>query len=701
MSEKITPSHLDRSAFVYVRQSTMHQVRNHQESQRRQYALAHRAQSLGFRRVEVIDDDLGRSGSGSHERPGFARLVAAVCTGEVGAVLALEASRLARNNRDWHHLIDLCAMADTLVIDHDGVYDPRLLNDRLLLGLKGTMSEFELGLLNQRAQEALRQMVRRGEVLWQVPIGYVRTEDNRMEMTPDRQVQNAIHGVFEKFCQMGSVRQVLLWYRQNKLPLPTLSADSGKRDVVWRLPIYNRILSILKNPVYAGTFVYGRRRTKTVIVDGRARKTDGHEVPRDQWEVVIPDHHPAYIDWETYLRNQRQIETNLATARMAGVPGSGAAKSGPALLAGLLRCGRCGRKLHVGYSGIGGRVPRYFCRGAHLNQGAEWCISFGGLRVDQAVTTAVLEALEPDGIQAALDAWDQFQQQEDQEHRALRLALEKARYEAERIRRQYDAVEPENRLVASELECRLEHALHGVTELETRLSSAEQGQDRLTEAERTMLLALGEDLPRVWNHPASPVSLKKRILRTVLEEVVVDVLADPPRLTLQLHWAGGVHTPLVIAKNRTGQHRHGTDREVVALVRDLAKVCDDRAITAILNRLGCRTGLGNTWTASRVAALRSHHQIATFDRGQGRPWLTLEEAAGELGVSKHLVRNLINKGVLPARQVVKCAPWVIERESLSRPAIRAAVQAARDGLRGPRPKQSNPQVLLFQEHSEV
>jgi len=322
-------------AWVYVRQSTMNQVRNNHEGQRRQYALADRARGLGFAKVQVIDDDLGRSGSGSQQRPGFDRLIGAVCAGEAGAVLAMEASRLARNNRDWHYLIDLCGMSGTLVIDHDGVYDPRQLNDRLLLGLKGTMSEFELGLLRQRAQEALLQMIQRGEVLGPVPIGYVRTDDNRQEMTADLQVQDAIRGIFQKFSELGSARQVMLWYRHNQLLAPTWSDGTGPRQVLWQLPGYKRILSILQNPAYGGTFVHGRRCTRTVIVDGRARKTDGHAVPLEQWPVVIHNHHAGYIDWETYLRNQQQITGNSLMGKRMDGSSHGAARGGPALLVGL------------------------------------------------------------------------------------------------------------------------------------------------------------------------------------------------------------------------------------------------------------------------------------------------------------------------------------------------------------------------------
>ena len=276
MSEKIEQTHLDRIAHVYIRQSSMHQVRTHLESRRRQYDLVNHAHDLGFKKVEVIDEDTGRTGTGAKDRPGFGRLLSKVCAGEAGAVLSLEASRLARNNRDWHHLIDLCAMTDTLVIDYEGVYDPAKPNDRLLLGLKGTMSEFELDILRQRAQEALKQKIHRGEVLTQVSIGYIRTEDNGIEMIPDLQIQDAIYGIFSKFKEFGSVRQVLLWYRQQKIPVPTWSQNSGNKQIVWRLPCYNRLLSILKNPVYAGAFAYGRRYTKSIIVNGRARKTSGH-----------------------------------------------------------------------------------------------------------------------------------------------------------------------------------------------------------------------------------------------------------------------------------------------------------------------------------------------------------------------------------------------------------------------------------------
>jgi DNA invertase Pin-like site-specific DNA recombinase len=332
MNEKIQPTHLEREAYVYVRQSSMTQVRSHLESQDRQYGLAERARVLGFASVQVIDEDLGRSGTGSAERPGFGKLLAAVCAGTVGAVLALDASRLARNNRDWHHLIDLCAMTRTLVIDYDGTYDPTQLNDRLVLGLKGTMSEFEMSLLRQRALESLRHKVRRGHVLTQVPVGFVRTEDDRMELTPDLQVQEAIRTVFVKFRELGTVRQVLLWYHTEKVTVPTF--DSGPDPkAVWRLPVYARLHTILTNPVYCGVFVYGRRATRTHVVEGRAKKTQRLLKSPEECDVFIPNHHEGYISWAEFQENQARIRDNAAMQGRMESSGMGAAKSAkPSLL---------------------------------------------------------------------------------------------------------------------------------------------------------------------------------------------------------------------------------------------------------------------------------------------------------------------------------------------------------------------------------
>jgi DNA invertase Pin-like site-specific DNA recombinase len=700
MSDKIQQTHLERGAYVYVRQSSMTQVRNRLESQDRQYGLADRARELGFSSAHVIDEDLGRSGSGAMERPGFAKLLAAVCAGSVGAVFALDASRLARNNRDWHHLIDLCAMTQTLVIDYDGTYDPTLLNDRLVLGLKGTMSEFEMNLLRQRALESLRHKVRRGKVLTQVAIGFVRTEDDGIEMTPDLQIQEAIRGIFTKFLELGSVRQVLLWYHAEKIPLPTFQHGTGNRTVAWRLPVYARLFNTLTNPVYAGAFVYGRRSRKTKIVDGRARKVATSLKGAEECEVFIRDHHQGYITWEEFTDIQSRIRNNAAMQGRMGRTGTGAAKAGKGLLSGLLRCGKCGRSLNTKYGGPSSN-PRYECPGQRGRYLGRKCLSLGGLTLDRAVSAEVLSALQPVGIEAALDAWDRRQETENQKQQGIRMALDKASYEANRTQRQYDATDPANRLVAGELERRWNEALERVTGLETRLAMMKESATVLTEEHRRRLMELGSDLDLTWNHPQCPTHLKKRILRTVLREIVVTEDEDPTSVLLTLHWQGGGHTYLAATRRTQGQHENGNDRAVVELVAELATVCNDQGIVAILNRLGYKTGAGNTWMESRVQHLRHTNQIPACAPVSDRPWLTMALAAEELKVSPMVVRKLIGNKTLPARQIIKHAPWVIERKDLQLPAVRRAAWFIHQGQRVPRIANDDSQSSLFLDSSEV
>lgn len=689
MSDKIKPEHLQRAAYVYVRQSSTQQMRYHQEGQRRQYALGERARQLAFARVVVIDEDLGRSGSGLEERPGFGRLLTAVCQGAAGAVFALEASRLARNNRDWHHLIDLCALTDTLIIDHDGVYDPGQLNDRLLLGLKGTMSEFELGLLRQRAREAFEQKVKRGYALWELPVGFIRTEDDRVEKIPDRQVQRAIEGVFKKFRELGSARQTTLWYREEQILLPEVKPGTAGKAISWRLPSGHRINQMLTNPCYAGAFAYGRTASQTVVQAGRARQSHRRKKPLAEWKVLILDNHPGYISWDHYRQHRQMLEDNVA--RRAG-GGAGAAKRGPALLAGLLRCGRCGRKLHVLYSGSTGRVARYACQGGRVERGSASCLSIGALRVDRAVVDQVLEAIQPAGIEAAMAAMNRVLAAEDEKRKALELALEKARYEAHRAQRQFDAADPDNRLVASELETRWNNALARVAELESRIAALGERPGSLSEGQKEELLALGGELPALWSHPDAPVELKKRILRTVLHEIVIDSTDQPPQHVLWLHWQGGVHTELRVARNGRGKHRRAADRNVIDLIEELSKVCEDKTIAAVLNRLGYRTGQGKSWRAHRVANLRYYHRLANFEKCKA--WLTLEQTAQTLQVSNTVVKRLIKQGILPAKQVVQYAPWTIERQDLQRPAVQAAVQAVREGRKLPHTMPGQQQLPL-------
>lgn len=680
MNDKVTETHLQRAAYIYIRQSTLQQVHHNLESNRRQYALQERAKALGFKSVIVVDQDLGVSGAGTRERPGFSRLLTAVCNGEVGAVFALEASRLARNNRDWHHLIDLCVLTRTLVVDADGVYDPRHLNDRLLLGLKGTMSEFELGLLRQRAQEAYRQKAMRGDVMTRVPVGFVRKGENGIEMTPDRQVQQAIRDFFARVRGSSSLRQVLLWHHQEKIPFPVSCMRDGCELLEWRLPNYQQMLRMVKNPAYAGAFAWGRSGVRSVVVDGRSRKTSGHRLNEDQWQVLLQDHHAGYISWQDYQSNLEKLVANRTKSHQSS---TGAARNGSALLAGLFRCGRCGHKLHVAYRGREGRGPRYWCMTGNREQGAPSCLAFGALRVEKAVVDVVLAACQPLGVEAAVQVMESSHDEGDQKRKALELALEKARYEVTRARRQYDAADPENRLVAAELENRWNAALVQVADLEGRLEAEGKVNHSLTDTQRQMLTTLGGDLQALWNDASTPLDLKKRVLRTVINEVVVDIDHDSGYIEMKIHWAGGVHSPLRVRKNQVGRNGNATDADVVELVRELAKGWSDGYVASMLNRSCLLTGKGNTWNETRVKNLRRENNIPVFSKSQPRTWKTMAEASSLLGVSNCVVRTMVRNKLLPARQIAKYGPWMIDDADLDLPAVRSYAKQAKTGKSAP------------------
>ena len=671
---KITPEHLARQAVVYIRQSTADQVINNKESQRRQYSLADRARQLGWSEVIVIDDDLGRSGGGT-ARPGFEKLLALICEGRVGAVVSIEASRLARNGRDWHTLLEFCGLVGTLIVDEDGVYDPRHPNDRLLLGMKGTMSEMELSIFRQRSLEALKQKARRGELFLNVAIGYIKVSHDQIEKDPDRRIQEALTLVFAKFAEMQTLRQVHLWLRQERIALPAVSRGPEGRHVEWKLPVYNTIRHILTNPIYAGAYVFGRSGSRVTIEAGRKRIVRGFRRERTNWEVLIKDHHQGYITWAEFERNQRLITDN---ANGKSFMSRGSVRCGEALLAGLLRCGHCGRKLHVAYSGTHSNVGRYHCRGSQINHGGEPCISFGGLRVDAAISAEVIARLQPLGVQAALSAMEDRGREHAEKLRQIELALEQARYEATRARRRYEAVDPDNRLVASELERRWnEHLLAARALEEERGALLAKPESPLSEADRERLLALGSDLERAWNSPGATPATRKRIIRTLVHEVVARV--GDAAIELVIHWQGGDHTALKTRKNRTGQHRWSTSADVIDLVRVLARQMPDGTIAAVLNRAGKSTGRGNSWTRVRVRHLRNQQAIAPYREGERmeRGEMTLDEAAAVLKVSPSTVRRLIAEQSLPAHQLCKGAPWVIKTPDLEHPEVRNAAQARR------------------------
>jgi DNA invertase Pin-like site-specific DNA recombinase len=562
---KITADHLARRACVYIRQSTPGQVQHNLESQRRQYALVDRARALGWRDIDVIDEDLGISGSGT-PRPGFERLLRMLCDGQVGAVFSIEASRLARNGRDWHTLLEFCSIVGALLIDAEAAYDPRLTNDRLLLGMKGTISEMEVASFRERAQAALLQKAQRGALVRRVPIGYVKGSDDRIEKDPDARIRATIDLVFRKFAELGSVRQVYFWFDQQQIEVPVARGPEEAREIVWQRARYHTLLSVLKNPAYAGAYAYGRSKTRVRLDAGQKQVRRQVVRRREDWAVLILDHHEGYIDWNVYQSNQTMIADN-DNARGNAVRGS--IKHGEALLAGLLRCGHCGAKLLAQYPSP--HVIRYQCSGYLLNRDQACCVMFGGLRADRLVSEQLMQALAPFGIEAAIEAIESLQDASVERIQQKVLGLEHARYEVTRARRQYDTVDPANRLVAAELERRWNQALATEARLEAEFATLQEGREApLTDAQKRELLSFARDLPTLWDDPQSLPEHKKRILRIALKEIIATCEGETLRLIL--HWQGGDHTQVEFEKIRSGRHRYVTDDDLVEIVRKLARI---------------------------------------------------------------------------------------------------------------------------------
>ena len=652
-SDLLSAAVLRRKAVVYVRQSSQTQVQVNLESQRRQYDLVEEARRRGFQHVEVIDDDLGRSGSGMVERPGFERLLAWLCAGEVGAVLCFDASRLARNGRDWHHLLELCGLVDARVIDLDGVYDPCRPNDRLLLGMKGNISEFELGVLRARMLDSARAKARRGELRIPVPIGYVWHREYGLTLDPDRRVQEVIRLVFARFRQLGSARQVLLTLAAEQVHFPRPSDGKKMISFDWTPIRYRCVIGVLKNPFYAGAYVYGKSEKRTALIDGRPRKSYGHGKPFEEWEVVLKEHHEGYVDWAEFERNQKRLAVN-AYGRSGGVKSG---RGGRALLAGMLRCAQCGRRLTVAYRGRPPAQPVYRCDRPALQLGQPRCCTFGGGRPDEAVARELLRAVEPMAIEAAQQAEHRFMQAQAEQRRIRELELQQARYDASLAERRYAACDPDNRLIAAQLEKSWEAALQRVRTCEQQLLALQQVQ---TNTEQPDFRGLAEDLAAAWNAPGVTMRARQQLLRTLVNEIVVDVDEQVREIALVIHWRGGQHSQLRIPKPRTGEHGCRTSEDAVELIRRMSGRWSDEQIAASLNRMGMPTGQGKTWTAHRVSSLRRVRGMHAYRPAEkDGEWLTMSQAATKLGVNNHRIRRLIKDGLLPAEQVVPCAPYQI------------------------------------------
>jgi DNA invertase Pin-like site-specific DNA recombinase len=659
---------LKRRAVVYVRQSTQAQVESNLESQRRQYELVDVARSRGFREVEVIDDDLGRSASGTVARPGFERLVALLCAGEVGAVLCFDASRLARNGRDWHHLLELCGLVEARVIDLDGVYDPCRPNDRLLLGMKGSISEFELGVLRARMLDAARSKARRGELRISVPIGYTWHREIGLGFDPDLRIQEVIRLIFAQFRDLGSARQAFLSLVGSQVHFPRPSDGKKLVSFEWTPIRYRNIISVLKNPFYAGAYAYGKGEKRTEIVDGRARTSYGHRKPLEEWDVLLKDHHDGYIGWAEFERNQKQLAVN----NYGKAGGAKSGRGGRALLAGLLSCGRCGRHLMVSYSGRPPGQPVYRCDRPNLMLGLSRCFTFGGLRVDAAIAKELLRAVEPMAIEAAVEAERKFMEAHSEQQRIVELELQQARYEASLAERRYAACDPDNRLIAAQLEKHWETALRRVEACEARLKAVRTPD---LAAAPPDFAGLAEDLEAAWNAPGVTMRTRQRLLRALVTDIIADVDDATREVVLTIHWRGGQHSQVRVRKPKSGEHGCTTSEDALEVIRSMAGRWADDHIAASLNRMGLRTGQSKTWTAKRVSSIRRVNGIDGYlSADKTSEWRTMTEAARELNVTNHAIRRLIKEQILPARQLVRGAPYQIKLSDLQREAVQAALK---------------------------
>lgn len=661
---KITSKHLERKAIVYIRQSTEKQVSENKESQKLQYSLTDQAKEFGFNQIEVIDIDLGHSASiGSKRRKGFDQLISSVALGEVGMILSREVSRLSRTDKDWCQLLEVCQVFGTLIGDADQVYDLNSMNDQLLLGIKGTMSAVELNILKMRMIEGMNEKAQRGELLRILPPGYVKDSNGKVVKDPDLRVQGAIELVFKKFREAHSIRQTLFWFRNEGIEFPVNKRKNNKIQIVWQLPKKSFFDYLLKNPFYAGAYTWGRKPTESVVVNGKVKRHQGKSLESEDCKVFIKNHHEGYIDWETYMENRKIIKNNYAQ-HLSKKESTGPARNGKSLLSGILRCGRCGRKLTIQYYGKSGTDGQYRCNG-HSEHGETKCMRFGGITVDRRISEELLNVLSPLGIKASIEAIENLKEESDEKYNAHKKHLQQVEYEAQKAFEQYNEVDPRNRLVAAELEKRWNDKLDEVARIKKRISEFEEEVKMPTNEEQEKILQLGEQFQLAWEHENCPPALKKKILRTVIDEIIVNCDDGRGMLNFVIHWVGGCHTQFEIEKPRSADKIHKTNLDDIEIIKKMAIRYDDKTISMVLNKLDRTTGKGNKWNKFRVEYVRKKYSIPCQKKSKKESAImTLNEAASYCKVSRTTIIRLVESGVLKNNQIAPYAPWEIQQKDL-------------------------------------
>jgi len=626
--------------------------------------------ALGWTQVEIIDSDLGSSaGIASAQREGFERVLSSVALGEVGVVGSREVSRLSRTDKDWCRLREVCQIFGTLIADEQQIYDLNYLDDQLVLGIKGTLSVVELKVIRQRLLAGQESKARRGELFKRLPVGYARDPLGKVVFHPDRRVTDAIQLVFMKFRELWSVRQTFQWFRDHDVELPANPIQGTQ--LVWKIPSQSLVRDVLCNPFYAGAYVWGRRPITTLLVEGRLEKRQSAMRSAEECRVFIRDHHVGYIDWATYEENRRMTRRN--SVNWEGDESMAAIRAGQGLLVGLLRCGHCGRKLHVRYWGGRGTNARYLCKGDY-DDGGQYCIGFGGGSVDRRVGRELLKVIAPLGVEASLRALEELSAGDAAQRVALSSKLEQLEYEAKKAFEQYDAVDARNRLAASELERRWNEKLEEIEAVKQRLSSLDEKRYSLSAEEEDRIRSMGDHFAEVWQSDHCPPTLKKMIFRTAIEEIIVRTDEDKKTLELIIHWKGSAHTQLVMERPRSATET-ATPMEALEIIRRMAVRHGDDQIASVLNRLGYTTGKGKRWNQTRVATARRNYSIAGQKRALPDPErVSLGEAARICGVSHRTIERLVVAGLLKREQATPRAPWEIRRVDLNAEPVRSIIE---------------------------